>query len=187
VLSILPASVAAVIAALALSACAGGQASAAVEEEAASVLHPKGPVVTGARVDRVVDGDTIHVVLDGRDVTVRMIGINTPETVKPGAPVECFGPESSAFATSALAGRTVSLEFDSTQGRTDQYGRTLAYVWIERPAAPARLFNLAAIAGGYAFERQYGPTPYAWKSQFRAAAKDARADGRGLWGACPYS
>lgn len=150
-------------------------------------LTPKGPTQRGGVVDRVVDGDTVHVLVDGQDVTVRLIGINTPETVKPGSPVECFGPESSAFAKATLTGARVTLEYDATQGRTDQYGRTLAYVWVERPGGGLRLFNLASVAGGYAFERQYGPTPYAWKTQFTAAQRAARDASRGLWGACPRS
>ena len=180
-------SLVAVVSAVVLSACGAGPATIAVDQAVEGALRPKGPVVTGARVDRIVDGDTIHVTIDGQDVTVRMIGMNTPETVKPGSPVECFGPESSAFAASALSGRTVTLEFDASQGRTDQYGRTLAYVWIERPNARPRMFNLAAISSGHAFERQYGPKGYAWRPEFRAAAKAAREADRGLWGACPVS
>ncbi len=157
---------------------------AAVDRKA---RRPKGATVTGAKVIRVVDGDTLHVLVAGQDVDVRMIGINTPETVKPDSPIECFGPQSSDFAKRSLEGQTVTLEFDATQGRTDQYGRTLAYVWIERPAGARTLFNLRAVAGGYAYERQYGPTPYAWKSEFRAAQRAAQRAGAGLWGACPRS
>lgn len=183
-----------------LAGCAAGDASAPVPDAGVTAvdlaaldaavdarLKPKGPTQAGGVVDRVVDGDTVHVLVDGQDITVRMIGINTPETVKPGSPVECFGPESSEFAKAALTGKRVTLEYDATQGRTDQYGRTLAYVWVERPGGGLRLFNLASVAGGYAFERQYGPTPYAWKKQFAAAQRSARDASRGLWGACPRS
>jgi micrococcal nuclease len=148
-------------------------------------LAPRGDTVSGARVDRVVDGDTVHVLVDGDDVTVRLIGINTPETVKPDSPVECFGPESSEFAKQALSGRTVTLEFDDSQGLTDQFDRTLAYVWVEEENGGLTLFNLEAVAGGYAYERQYGSTPYAWRDEFSAAQRSARSSESGLWGACP--
>lgn len=133
---------------------------------------------------RVVDGDTVHVEAGGRDLTVRMIGMNTPETVKPDSPVECFGPEASDFAKQQLSGADVTLEFDDSQGRTDRYDRTLAYVWREASDGSLVLFNLESVAGGYAEERQYGPTPYAWKDVFRAAARGAKEQGRGLWSAC---
>ena len=109
--------------------------------------------------------------LDGDDVSVRLIGMNTPETVKPDSPVECFGPESSDFAKETLTGARVTLEFDASQGRTDQYDRVLAYVWRELPDGSLSLFNLESIAGGYAFERQYGSTPYAWKDEFVTAQR----------------
>ena len=147
-------------------------------------ISPQGETVSGV-VDRVVDGDTIHVIVDGQDLTVRMIGINTPETVKPNSPVECYGPESSEFAKTVLTGQRVTLEFDATQGRTDQYDRTLAYVWVENGDGGSDLFNLASVALGYAYERQYGPTPYAWKELFAGAQKAAQLADSGLWGACP--
>ncbi len=151
----------------------------------ANGLRPQGATADGAPVIRVVDGDTLHVLLDGRDVTVRMIGMNTPETVKPNSPVECYGPEASDYAKELLSGQRVTLEFDDSQGRQDKYGRTLAYVWLEQASGALSLVNLDEISHGVARERQYGPTPYAWKATFRAAQDAARAAGVGLWGACP--
>jgi micrococcal nuclease len=181
--------------ALAATGCGGGspaaddsasqRITAASAAAAATGQAPKGETASGLSVTRVVDGDTIHVDMDGRDVTVRLIGIDTPETVKPDSPVECFGPEASDFGKSALTGQTITLEFDASQGREDQYGRTLAYVWTELPDGGLSLFNLQAVEGGYAVERQYGPTPYAWKAEFRDAQKDAKSADAGLWGACP--
>jgi micrococcal nuclease len=150
-------------------------------------LTPRGSTVTGVPVERVVDGDTIHVRLDGDDVTVRLIGIDTPETVKPDWPVECYGPEASAYAKRTLTEQTVTLEFDDSQGRTDRYGRTLAYVWLELPGGGRRLFNLDAVVGGFAEERQYGPQPFAWQPELRSAERQAQAAGAGRWGACPQS
>jgi micrococcal nuclease len=152
-----------------------------------AILAPKGQTRAGILVDRVLDGDTMHVFMDGRTVTVRMIGINTPETVKPDWPVECFGPEASAFTKHMLSGRRVTLEFDASQGAVDKYDRVLAYVWREEDDGTLSLFNLAAVAGGYAYERQYGSTPYAWRPEFVRAEDAARAADRGLWGACPAS
>lgn len=149
-------------------------------------LAPQGPTVDGV-VDRVVDGDTVHVRVGGDDLTVRMIGINTPETVKPDSPVECFGPEASDYAKAVLTGQAVTLEFDPGQGQEDRYGRTLAYVWRQTASGEPVLFNLEAVAGGYAYERQYGPTPPVWRPELQAAQQGARAAGRGLWGACPQS
>jgi micrococcal nuclease len=181
------------LAVVSLAACGGGSDPSAAGGQPVSSpvadagLQPKGDTVSGIVVDRVVDGDTIKVSLDGEYVSVRLIGMNTPETVKPDSPVECFGPESSDFAKATLTGERVTLEFDGSQGMTDQYDRTLAYVWREMPDGSLRLFNLESIAGGYAFERQYGSTPYAWKDEFAQAQRSAKDADSGLWGACDYS
>ncbi len=151
---------------------------------ARSDLAPQGTAVAGVVVDRVVDGDTIKVRINGDDVTVRLIGIDTPETVKPDSPVECFGPEAFDFAKQALTGQSVTLELDSSQGDEDRYGRLLAYVWREAPDGSLSLFNLDAVAAGYARARQYGSTPYAWKAELGQAGQAAKAAGAGLWGAC---
>jgi micrococcal nuclease len=171
-----------------LAAC-GGAATQASHASAAAPratdLTPKGRTVEHVPVLRVVDGDTLHVLVDGHDVTIRLIGINTPETVKPGSPVECFGPEASEYAKAVLDGARVTVEYDASQGMTDRYGRTLAYVWLELPEGGRSLFNLDAVTGGFAEARQYGPTPYGWKTTFDAAQAHARAVDAGMWGACP--
>ena len=147
-------------------------------------LSPRGAVVDDVPVLRVVDGDTIHVLVEGRDTTVRLLGINTPETVKPNSPVECFGPEASAFTKQTLDGQRVTLEFDDSQGRLDRYGRTLAYVWLAGPDGGRDLFNRDLVASGYAYQRQYGPAPVSWQSELVDAENQARSAGTGLWGAC---
>lgn len=168
-----------------LGACASPSAPAMPAVPAD--LVPRGPIVEHVPVERVVDGDTVRVLLDGQSVSVRLIGINSPESVKPGSPVECFGPEASDFAKEVLTDGTVTLEYDDSQGRTDRYDRTLAYVWRELPDGTRRLFNLEAVAGGYAEERQYGSRPYAWRAEFSAAEEQARTSQAGLWGACDRS
>ena len=107
---------------------------------------PGGPAV----VNRIVDGDTIHVTFHGQDLDVRLIGIDTPETVDPSQPVQCFGEQASRLTHRSLTGRTVRLEFDVE--RHDRYGRTLAYVWLD-----GHLFNRRLVAGGYAVVDTYPP------------------------------
>lgn len=87
------------------------------------------PIVEQAHavVTKVTDGDTFHATIDGADFTIRIIGINTPETVAPGKPVECGRPEATAAATKLLAGEVVILTPDPTQADTDRYGRLLRY------------------------------------------------------------
>ncbi len=98
------------------------------------------------RVIDVVDGDTVSVSYRGAEVSVRVIGIDTPEPVHPSVPVECGGPQASATAKRLQTGRRVRLVFDPSQGRTDYYGRTLAYL-----AAPdLGDFGLAMIRQGRA-------------------------------------
>jgi micrococcal nuclease len=129
------------------------------------------------KVDRVVDGDTVDVVIDGRVERVRLIGINTPETVHPSKPVECFGVEASNKAKNTLSGEKVFLEFDDTQGRLDKYGRFLAYVFLE----DGTNFNLSMINDGYAYEYTYDLS-YKYQSEFKAAEAFARENSKGLWG-----
>ena len=152
--------------------------------DATIATTPRGEVREGLVVDRVVDGDTVKVTLDGEQVSVRLIGINTPETVKPGSPIECFGPESSDFAVDLLDGQSIVLEFDESQGYLDRYGRVLAYVWRVLPDGTLRLFNEEAVRGGFAYERQYSDGPYAWKDAFDDAQREAQEAGVGLWSAC---
>jgi micrococcal nuclease len=138
------------------------------------------PSRSPARVDgvvtRVVDGDTAHIEVDGRDLDVRFIGIDTPETVAPDQPVECFGPQASAYTHRRLDGARVELEYDVE--REDRYGRTLAYVWLGD-----ELFNETLVRDGYAVVTTF-PPDVAYVDRFVAAQRDARAHDRGLWRAC---
>jgi micrococcal nuclease len=138
-----------------------------------------------ATVVEVVDGDTVVVRVGRTTETVRLIGVDTPETVKPDHPVECFGPEASAWLRSLLpAGSPVTLLGDDE--RRDVYGRMLAYVLSANPAVAAHsgLVNLAIVAGGYGRALVIAPND-AFASHFRSAAAWARDRGLGLWGACP--
>jgi len=107
---------------------------------------------------------------------VRLLGIDTPETVDPDLPVQCFGPEASARADQLLTGQHVWLETDPSQATVDTYGRRLAYVWL----SDDQLVNLQLIEEGYAREYTYD-NPYRYQHTFQAAQADAVHAGRGLW------
>lgn len=133
-------------------------------------------------VVKVVDGDTINVDIDGKVEKIRLIGINTPETVDPRKPVECFGREASQKAYDWLDGRKVSLEQDVTQENADRYGRLLRYVKRD----DGLFYNLEIIKQGYAYEYTY-KVPYKYQNQFKTAEANARANKFGLWATnvCP--
>jgi micrococcal nuclease len=124
----------------------------------------------------VVDGDTIKVEIDGEKVTVRVVGIDTPETKDPRRPVQCFGREASAQAEALLDGQDVWLATDPTQDRYDRYDRLLAHVWLP----DGRLFEWVMVHDGYAHEYTYA-LPYQHQADLQEAERDARDAGRGLW------
>lgn len=122
------------------------------------------------RVLRVVDGDTI--VLE-RIGTVRLIGIDTPETVDPRRPVQRFGKDASAFMRRLVDGKTVRVEYD--WNRKDKYNRTLAYVYL----LDGTFVNAEVIRQGYGFA--YTRYPFKYLEQFRKLEREARAGNLGLW------
>ena len=133
-----------------------------------------------ATVVRVVDGDTVVVDVAGRRETVRLIGVDTPETKKPNTPVQCYGPEASAFTTSLLPpGTAVRLERDVEP--RDAYDRLLAYVYR---TADDLFVNLELVRTGHAVTLEFPPNTTNAR-RFAAAAADAEQHDRGLWGACP--
>jgi micrococcal nuclease len=134
-----------------------------------------------ARVVRVVDGDTIRVLLGGREERVRYIGIDTPESVKPDTPVQCYAERASAANAALVAGRRVRLVGDVE--RRDRYGRLLAYVYREPDGA---FVNAALVRGGFARTLTIAPN-VAHAADFAGLARGARRAGRGLWGACGSS
>ncbi len=127
-------------------------------------------------VTRIVDGDTMAV---SNGETVRLIGIDTPETKHPSQPVECFGAQATQHATHLMGpGTSVRLVYDVE--RTDRYGRTLAYVYR---VADDLFVNLQMVRDGFAVMATYPPN-VAHVEAFRAAEQEARSANRGLWGAC---
>ena len=143
-------------------------------------LAPGGPVSEAAVVD-VVDGDTIKVRIEGTVYTLRYIGIDTPETVKPGSPVEWMGPEASAANHRLVDGETVFLERDVSE--TDRFGRLLRYVWLAIPGGWL-MVNNELVLQGFAYSSAY-PPDVKYQALFDASMAVARAADRGLWGATP--
>lgn len=134
------------------------------------------------KVLTVIDGDTVDIEIDGKKETVRLIGMDSPETVDPRKPVQCFGKEASDKAKETLTGKMVSLESDPTQGERDKYNRLLRYIFLE----DGTNFNKLMISEGYAHEYTY-QTPYKYQEEFKKAQKEAEDNKRGLWAdnACP--
>jgi micrococcal nuclease len=130
------------------------------------------------RVVRVVDGDTIHVRMDSdrRREKVRYIGVDTPESVKPGTPVQCFAKAAAAANAKLVAGRRVTLEPDAEP--RDRYGRLLAYVRVG-----GQMVNEALVRDGYATPLTIPPN-VRHAERFRRLAAEARRAGRGLWRRC---
>ena len=135
-----------------------------------------GPAAVHAYVVRVVDGDTIEARFDGRVEDVRLIGVDTPETVKPGTPVQCGGPGASRFTHRLLERRRVRLVFGVE--RRDVYGRLLAYVYFGD-----RFVNAELVRRGLARKLAISPNTR-FASRFARLELGAALAGRGLWGVC---
>jgi len=134
-----------------------------------------------ARVIRVVDGDTIEVNLKGQLKKLRYVGINTPETVDPRRPVQCFGHEASDKNKSLVNGKTVILTKDVSD--TDKYDRLLRFVYLPQPDGKLLFVNDYLVREGYAQSYPY-PPDVKFEEQFRQAEKEARDQNRGLWAKC---
>jgi micrococcal nuclease len=157
-----------------------------LSRQAPATLQSEPPGHEIGEVTRVIDGDTIEVRLTARvdgpgagdariggSYSVRLIGIDTPESVKPNSPVECFGRESSAAAKALLEGSSVKLVKDVEE--TDRYDRLLRYVYVGDELANARL-----VINGYAAAYTYPPN-VRHADLFVQLERGARESGRGLW------
>lgn len=156
---------------------------AACSAEVTPPAAPPGAVLdVNATMVKAVDGDTIDVVVytpDGtRHERVRLIGIDTPETKKPNTPVQCWGPEASANTATMLPPDT-PLHLERDVEARDPYDRLLAYVYL----TDGRFVNLDIVSAGFARPLRIEPNT-AHAGEFAAAARDAEAADRGLWGAC---
>ena len=138
--------------------------------------------VTGTIV-RVVDGDTVDVRVDGKVERIRIIGLDTPETVDPRKAVQCFGREASAHGKELLPiGTPVTLEADPSQDARDRYGRMLAFIIVETEPGTTINYTREMIAGGYGHHYVYR-RPSLYADAFALAQDDAQVGGFGLWGA----
>jgi micrococcal nuclease len=128
---------------------------------------------------KVLDGDTLSVKVDEREITVRMLGINTPETVDPRRPAECYGKEASGETKKLLKGHNVQLRLNPDREVLDKYGRYLAYVYRD----DGLFVNEYLIRNGFGKEYTYGK-PYDEQGKFRKAEEEAKEGKVGLWGEC---
>ena len=158
------------------AACTSAPGRAA---ETAGVPGSTGPLTPNAMVLFVSDGDTIGVEIDGAEERVRLIGIDTPETKKPDTPVQCFGPEATAFTEGLLPDGT-PLYIERDVEARDVYGRLLAYVYR---ADDGMFVNLQIVAQGYARPLTIPPN-VAHADEFVAAARHAEDTDVGLWAGC---
>ena len=148
----------------------------------AAFFNPPDPGVTAPDIEyvqRVVDGDTL---LFGTGERVRLIGVATPETKHPSKPVEQFGKEASAFTRKMVEGKRIRLEYDpsnAARGHKDQYGRTLAFIFLE----DGTLLNAEIIRQGYG--HAYTQFPFSRMEEFRRLESEAREARRGLWAINP--
>jgi micrococcal nuclease len=128
-----------------------------------------------AKVNRVIDGDTLEIIYgDNKKETIRLLLVDTPETVHPTTPVQPFGPEASQYAKDTLADKKVQIELDVSD--RDKYGRLLAYVWIED-----RMFNELLLEQGLARVAYIYPPNVKYVDQFRDVQKKAQLAGMGIW------
>lgn len=129
-------------------------------------------------VSRFVDGDTIVVDMNGRKESVRMIGVDTPETHRPNTPVQCYGPAAAAYTKNLIGNQRVRLESDAKSQNRDRYDRLLRYVYLP----DNRLIAEEVIKTGHGFA--YTQFPFSKSDQFVHAEQAAKNANRGLWGNC---
>jgi len=163
---------------LAVALVASGAGSGRLGRGGSTAGEPRPGETITARVIRVVDGDTVKIRRDGSRDTVRLIGIDTPESVKPNTPVECFAKEAARETRRLLDRERVRLVLD--REARDRYGRLLAYVYRVRDN---RFANARLLQAGYAETLEIRPNTR-FAARFRTIEDTARRDGRGLWGAC---
>lgn len=134
------------------------------------------PIAGLYRVAKVIDGDTIQVEINGKIETLRLIGIDAPETQDPRSLASCFGNEASSQAKAMLSDKSVRLENDPSQGERDRYSRLLRYVFLE----DGTNFNKFMLSQGFAHEYTYR-IPYKYQLEFKEAQNQARLQKLGLW------
>jgi micrococcal nuclease len=168
------------VVAVVTTACSSGSSAAASSSTAGGPAGAGNTAGAGnAAVERVVDGDTIVATIEGRSERVRLIGVDTPESVKPNTPVQCFGKEASEHTTELLPkGTPIRLVRDAEP--RDDFGRLLAYVYRARDGL---FVNRDLAEQGYARVLTIAPN-VAHATEFVAAVRDAKNASRGLWSQC---
>ena len=134
----------------------------------------KGEGRNWVRVARVIDGDTFEIINKGKSERVRLIGVDTPETVKPNSKVQPFGPEASSFTKKMIEGKMVRLEFDVQE--RDKYGRLLAYVYLE----DGTLLNSRLLEEGLATIMTVPPN-VRMANTFLGIQKKTQKQKKGIW------
>jgi micrococcal nuclease len=156
---------------------------AAVAMLAGAASGAPAPTVLTGTMSRVVDGDTIKVNVRGFETPVRLIGIDTPETRRPGYPVQCGGPAASTEAARLLPrGTRVRLVSDPSQDARDRYGRFLGYVYREGMGGARGSVNFRLVFTGFAKTYVYGNIPFRYAGAFLGAEIRAKRARRGVWG-----
>jgi endonuclease YncB( thermonuclease family) len=148
------------------------------------LYHLGGADQVYGRVTKVTDGDTVSVEVYGQIRPVRLIGVDTPETVAPGQPIGCYGKEASTYTKKTLAKKLVRLEIPRIGASEDAYGRTLAYVYLDpdEDGTYEHLFNEDLIVFGLARTTTFSHT---YRRRFERLRQEAEERGTGLWSACP--
>lgn len=148
------------------------------------ISHLGGADQVYGKVTKVTDGDTVSVEVYGQVQPVRLIGVDTPETVAPNQPIGCFGRKASAYTKEVLIDRLVRLEIPRIGDSEDAYGRTLAYVYLDADGDGSfeHLFNRDLIERGLARTTTFS---HAYRREFERLREDVEARGVGLWSACP--
>jgi endonuclease YncB( thermonuclease family) len=136
------------------------------------------------KVQKVTDGDTVSVEVYGQVQQVRLIGVDTPETVAPDQPIGCYGKKASAYTKKNLTKRLVRIEIPRIGDSEDAYGRTLAYLYLDadRDGSYEHLFNKDLLKQGYARTTTFS---HAYRREFERLREEAEERETGLWGACP--
>jgi len=130
------------------------------------------------QVTEVYDGDTIAVNMNGATEKIRLIGVDTPETKDPRKPVQCYGPEASAYSHSILEHAKVRLVADPLSTNRDRYNRLLRYVYLQ----DGSFYNKKLLQSGFA--RAYIGFPFSKSNDFIVAEKTAKDNSTGLWNSC---
>jgi len=138
------------------------------------------------QVISITDGDTIQVILNQKKETIRLIGIDTPETVDPNKEIECYGPEASKSLSDKILNKIVIIETDPSQELRGKYNRLLAYIYLPASSSENPILNninLWMIQEGYAQEYTYSNS-YKYQKEFKTAELKAQENNKGLWKEC---